>query len=487
MNKPLRRIAIFCGLLVLALLLRDNWIQYVTADSLNSRKENRRVEIERYAHERGDIIVDGKAVTGSTVTQGSMYKYKRTWKDGPMWAPVTGYASQAFGATQLENLNDSILTGNDDRLFFDRTLSMFTGEKKQGGNVVTTLNADAQKAAYKGLGDKKGAVAALDPKTGAILAMASTPSYDPSTFAGNSTSTDSKNYTALKNDKNEPLLNRALRQTYPPGSAFKVVTASAALENGLYDSVDTPTRSPLPWRLPLSSKDLPNEGNLPCKNATLVEALRVSCNTVFGKIGADLGEDKMRAEAEKFGFNSEQFTPTRSNASVFSKDMDKAQTALSSIGQFNTSATPLQMAMVASAVANDGTLMKPYMVDRLTAPNLDTVAKTDPEKQSEPLTKEHAQMVQKMMEAVVERGTGGNARIPGVTVGGKTGTAQNGINNSGNPYAWFISYAKTDQGSPVAVAVVVEDSNASRQDISGGGLAAPIAKDVMSAVINSKK
>ncbi|WP_405778798.1 peptidoglycan D,D-transpeptidase FtsI family protein [Streptomyces sp. NBC_00859] len=487
MNKPLRRIAIFCGLLVVALLLRDNWIQYVTADSLNSRKENRRVEIERYAHERGDIIVDGKAVTGSTVTKGSMYKYKRTWKDGPMWAPVTGYASQAFGATQLENLNDSILTGNDDRLFFDRTLSMFTGEKKQGGNVVTTLNADAQKAAFKGLGNKKGAVAALDPKTGAILAMASTPSYDPSTFAGNSTSTDSKNYTKLKDDKNEPLLNRALRQTYPPGSAFKVVTASAALENGLYDSVDTPTRSPLPWRLPLSSKDLPNEGNLPCKNATLVEALRVSCNTVFGKIGADLGNDKMRAEAEKFGFNSQQFTPTRSNASVFAKDMDKAQTALSSIGQFNTSATPLQMAMVASAVANDGTLMKPYMVDRLTAPNLDTVAKTDPEKQSEPLTKEHAQMVQKMMETVVSKGTGYMAKIPGVTVGGKTGTAQNGVNNSGNPYAWFISYAKTAQGSPVAVAVVVEDSDASRQDISGGGLAAPIAKDVMAAVINSKK
>ncbi|WP_328318548.1 peptidoglycan D,D-transpeptidase FtsI family protein [Streptomyces sp. NBC_00388] len=487
MNKPLRRIAIFCGLLVLALLLRDNWLQYFEADSLNARTENRRIPIERYAHERGDIIVDGAPVTGSTESKDSDFKYKRTWKDGPMWAPVTGYASQAFGATQLENLNDAILTGNDDRLFFDRTLSMFTGEKKQGGNVVTTLNADAQKAAFKGLGSKKGAVAALDPKTGAILAMASTPSYDPSTFAGNSTSTDSKNYTKLKNDKNEPLLNRALRQTYPPGSAFKVVTASAALENGLYDSVDTPTRSPLPWRLPLSSKDLPNEGNLPCKNATLVEALRVSCNTVFGKIGADLGNDKMRAEAEKFGFNSQQFTPTRSNASVFSKDMDKAQTALSSIGQFNTSATPLQMAMVASAVANDGTLMKPYMVDRLTAPNLDTVAKTDPEKQSEPLTKEHAQMVQKMMETVVNKGTGFNAKIPGVTVGGKTGTAQNGVNNSGNPYAWFISYAKTAQGSPVAVAVVVEDSDASRQDISGGGLAAPIAKDVMAAVINSKK
>lgn len=487
MNKPLRRIALFCGLLVLALLVRDNWLQYVRADELNERPENRRVQIERYAHERGNIIVDGNAITGSTETKGSDFKFKRTWKDGPMWAPVTGYASQAFDASQLEKINDSILTGNDDRLFFDRTLSMFTGEKKQGGNVVTTLNADAQKAAFKGLGDKKGAVAAIDPKTGAILALASTPSYDPSVFAGNSTSTDSKNYTKLKDDKNQPMLNRALRQTYPPGSAFKVVTAAAALEDGLYDSIDSPTRSPLPWRLPLSTQDLPNEGNLPCKNATLREALRVSCNTVFGKIGADLGDDKMRAEAEKFGFNSEQFTPVRSNASVFSKDMDKAQTALSSIGQFNTAATPLQMAMVASAVANDGKLMKPYMVDRLTAPNLDTISKTNPEKMSEPLTKEHAQMIQQMMETVVEKGTGTTARIPNVTVGGKTGTAQNGINNSGNPYAWFISYAKTDQGSPVAVAVVVEDSHASREFISGGGLAAPIAKKVMQAVIDSKK
>ncbi|WP_328537798.1 peptidoglycan D,D-transpeptidase FtsI family protein [Streptomyces sp. NBC_00344] len=486
MNKPLRRIAIFCGLLVLALLVRTNWLQFGEADALNSKKQNLRVGIERYAHERGNIIVDGNPITGSAVSKSTYYKYKRTWKDGPMWAPVTGYSSQVFDATQLEKINDSILTGNDDRLFFDRTLSMFTGEKKQGGNVVTTLNAAAQKAAFNGLGSKKGAVAALDPKTGAILALASTPSYDPSQFAGN-TNTDSKNYNRLKDAKDQPMLNRALRQTYPPGSAFKVVTASAALENGLYDGIDSPTRSPLPWRLPLSTQNLNNEGNIPCKNATLREALRVSCNTVFGKIGADLGNDKMREEAEKFGFNSEQFTPVRADASVFSKNMDKAQTALSSIGQFNTAATPLQMAMVASAVANDGKLMKPYMVDRLTAPNLDTVSKTDPEKLSDPLTKEHAQMLQQMMETVVTKGTGLKAQIPNVTVGGKTGTAQNGINNSGNPYAWFISYAKTDQGSPVAVAVVVEDSAASRDDISGGGLAAPIAKNVMKAVIDSEK
>ncbi len=215
MNKPLRRIAIFCGILVMALLIRDNWLQYVRADELNSHKYNRRVEIERYAHERGDIIVDGKAITGSAETEDSDFRYKRVWKNGPLWAPVTGYSSQAFDSSQLENLEDGILTGNDDQLFFDRTLSMFTGEKKRGGNIVTTLNGDAQKAAFEGLGDKKGAVVALDPKSGAILALASTPSYDPSVFAGNSME-DSDNRQKLLKDKDKPMLNRALRETYPP-------------------------------------------------------------------------------------------------------------------------------------------------------------------------------------------------------------------------------------------------------------------------------
>ncbi|GHJ40285.1 penicillin-binding protein 2 [Streptomyces sp. TS71-3] len=488
MNKPLRRIAIFCGLLVLTLLIRDNWLQYVQADTLKNDKLNRRVAIERYAVPRGDIIVQGgQEITGHTTANGSDFKYKRTYKDGPMWAPVTGYASQAFGATQLENLDDGILTGTDDRLFFRNTLDMITGKKKQGGNVVTTLNAAAQKAAFDGLGHKKGAVAALDPSTGAILALASTPSYDPSSFAGNTTK-DSDAWTKLqkKNDPDDPLLNRALRQTYPPGSTFKVVTAAAALQNGKYTDVDAPTKSPLPWTLPGTTTRLNNEGNIPCENASLRNALRYSCNTVFGKVGSDLGEDKMLKEAEQFGFNSEQFTPVRSNASNFDKDMNPSQTALSSIGQYDTAATPLQMAMVASAVANDGTLMQPYMVDELQAPNLDTVEKTTPKKLSQPLTPENAQKLQSIMQTVVQQGTGTSAQIPGVTVGGKTGTAQHGENNSGKPYAWFISYAKTDSGSPVAVAVVVEDGSANRDDISGGGLAAPIAKNVMKAVIDSK-
>ncbi|KOX00620.1 penicillin-binding protein [Streptomyces sp. NRRL B-1140] len=492
MNKPLRRIAIFCGLLVLALMIRDNWIQYVQADELRTDKNNRRVTIERYASPRGNIIVGGEPITGSAESSGSDFKFKRTYKNGAMWAPVTGYASQAFGATQLESIEDGILTGNDDRLFFRNTLDMLTGKKQQGGNVVTTLNAAAQKAAYNGLKRQggKGSVVALEPSTGKILALASFPSYDPSSFAGNSTTTDTEAWQKLqkKNNPDDPMLNRALRETYPPGSTFKVVTAAAALEDGKYTSADVKTNSPDPWVMTGTNTKLPNEGNIPCENATLRVALQYSCNTVFGKIGADLGNDKMLDMAKKFGFDEEQFTPVRANASVFSDDMNPSQTALSSIGQFNTAATPLQMAMVASAVANDGKLMKPYMVDELQSPGLDPIEKTDPKELSQPLSPENAQILQSMMETVVEKGTGSNAKIPGVKVGGKTGTAQHGVDNSENPYAWFISYAKGEDGSaPVAVAVVVEDDNAVRDDISGGGLAAPIARNVMEAVIDSKK
>lgn len=290
-----------------------------------------------------------------------------------------------------------------------------------------------------------------------------------------------------KNNPDDPSLNRALREVYPPGSTFKVVTAAAALENGLYTEADEKTKSPLPWTMPGTTTQLKNEGNIPCENATMRVALQFSCNTVFGKIGSDLGNEKMLEEAKKFGFDEQQFVPVRSSASVFSDDMNPSETALSSIGQFNTAATPLQMAMVASAVANNGTLMKPYMVDSLQAPNLDTLEKTEPEKMSEPLSPENAQILQSMMETVVKDGTGKTAQIQGVTVGGKTGTAQHGENNSKNPYAWFISYAKVGDSAPVAVAVVVQDDNAVRENISGSGLAAPIAKSVMEAVIKSKK
>ncbi|MGW2364883.1 peptidoglycan D,D-transpeptidase FtsI family protein [Streptomyces sp. NPDC001667] len=484
MNKPVRRIAIFCGLLVLALLLRDNWLQFVQADELKTNKHNHRVAIARYSQPRGNIIVDGQEVTGSAETNGIDYKYKRTYKNGEMWAPVTGYSSQVFDGSQLEKLYDKILTGDDDKLFFNRTVDMITGKGQKGGDVITTLNTKAQEAAFKGLGDKRGAVAALDPRTGKILALASTPSYDPSKIAG---ANDSAAWTALEKDKNQPMLNRALRATYPPGSTFKVVTAAAALENGLYGDPDQKTQTPNKYILPDSTTPLANEGSIQCENATMREALRISCNTVFGKMSADLGNDKMKKEAEKFGFNSEILTPVRAEKSVYPKD-NRPQNAMDGIGQASNRATPLQMAMVVSAIANNGKLMEPYMVDKVRAPNLNVIETHQPKEMSQPLSAQNAQKIQSMMETVVENGTGTSAKIDNVTVGGKTGTAQHGVDNSGKPYAWFISYAKTDDGSPVAVAVVVEgDDQTARDDVAGGALAAPIAKNVMEAVLKTSK
>ncbi|WP_405855439.1 penicillin-binding transpeptidase domain-containing protein [Streptomyces sp. NBC_00090] len=487
MNKPLRRVAIFCGLLILALLVRDNWLQFVRADELNAHPKNRRVQIERYANERGNIIVDGKPITGSVDSGDEYFKFKRTYIDGPMWAPVTGYASQAYDANQIEKIEDGVLTGNDDRLFFDRTLAMFTGEKKKGGDVITTLNGAAQKAAFEGLGKNTGAVVAIEPSTGKILALASTPSYDPSSFAGYS-GKDEKAWVALENDKSKPKLNRAIREIYPPGSVFKVVTAAAALEAGKVTDINAATDTPDGWKIPLSTKEMVNHAS-GCANASLTRALEISCNSVFAKLGDDVGRDKMAEMAEKFGFNAEQFTPVRSAASVYDKKMDRGGNALSSIGQFNTATTPLQMAMVAAAIANDGKLMKPYMIDELRAPNVDLIKKNEPEQMSQPVSPENAQLLQQMMENVVTKGTGGKAdlNMDGVKVGGKTGTAQHGDKNAKRPYAWFISYAKTAKGSPVAVAVIVEDSaGTNREDISGGGLAAPIAKAVMKAVIKTQ-
>ncbi|MEE1788076.1 penicillin-binding protein 2 [Streptomyces sp. SP17BM10] len=484
MNKPIRRVSIFCLVLILALMLRTNWVQGVQADAWASNANNKRQQFDRYAHPRGNIVVGGQPVTKSDFVNGLRYKYKRSWVDGPMYAPVTGYSSQVYGSNGLENLEDGILSGTDDRLFFRNTLDMLTGEQKKGGDVVTTINAKAQKAAWDGLGNKKGAVVALDPKTGAILALVSTPSYDPGTISGSEDS-DSKAWTDLNADPNKPMLNRALKETYPPGSTFKLVTATAAFENGLYQNVDDATTTPDPYTLPGTSTVLKNESpNEKCENATVKAGMDQSCNTVFAKIGADLGKDKMRAQAEKFGFNSTIDTPVRSEKSVFPNSASLDGTAQDSIGQHDTRATPLQMAMVSAAIANNGSLMTPYLVDQERSASLTTISKHTEKQFSQAMSPATAQKMQDLMVSVVENGTGTNAKIPGIQVGGKTGTAQHGEDNAGLPFAWFTSWAKTSDGQSVAVAVVVEDGSQNRDGISGGRLAAPIAKAVMQAVLS---
>lgn len=487
MNKPIRRVSVFCLILVLALMVRVNWVQGVQGNAWATDKQNDRVQFDRYAYPRGNIVVGGTEITRSDNVNGLRYKYKRSWVDGPMYAPVTGYSSQSFGTSQLESLEDGILSGTDSRLFFRNTLDMLTGDDKKGGNVVTTIDPKAQKAAFEGLGNKKGAAVAIDPKTGAILALVSTPSYDPGTFAGSS-KTDSKAWTDLNADPNKPMLNRALRETYPPGSTFKLVTAAAAFENGKFQSPDDVTETPEKYVLPGTNTELRNSSkDEPCTNATLFVAMDYSCNTVFGKIGAELGKDKLRAQAEKFGFNNAKVdVPIRASASTFPSNSSPDGTAMDSIGQHDTRATPLQMAMVASAIANNGVLMQPYLVDQEVSSSLSVVSKHSEKEMGRPVSPETAQKLQQLMESVVKNGTGTKAAIDGVTVGGKTGTAQHGQDNTGLPFAWFMSYAKGADGKQVAVAVVVEDGAAESAEISGGSIAAPIAKKVMQAVVGGK-
>ncbi|KNB51651.1 peptidoglycan D,D-transpeptidase FtsI family protein [Streptomyces caatingaensis] len=485
MNKPVRRVALFSGLLVLSLLVRSTWLQFAQADDLANNEHNRRVKINTYAQPRGDIIVGGDPVTGSTETTGSDLKYKRTYKDGPMYSSVTGYSSQIYAGSRLEYVYDKFLTGTDDRLFFQRTADMLSGKKPKGGDVVTTIDPKAQKAAYRALSKYKGAAVAIEPTTGKILAMVSTPSYDPSVFSGESTK-DQKAWQKLEKDPDKPLSDRAIKELYPAGSTFKILTAAAALDHGLYTDINAPTDSPYPWNLPDTVTPMKNENeSAPCRNASLKVAMQYSCNNVFAKIAAELGQDKMRETAEKFGFDKELFMPVSVTKSVYPDKLNRPQTALTGIGQGSLAATPFQIAMMTAALANDGKLMKPYLVDKLRAPDLSTVEQHKPEEMSQAVSPETAKKVQEMMEFTAKEGTGKSALIDGVTVGGKTGTAQHGVNNSKIPYAWFVSYAKQADGSPVAVAVFIdpEGSGVDREDVSGGGLAGPIAKKIMQAVL----
>ena len=485
MNKPIRRVSVFCMLLVLALMIRANWVQGLDASALNANVHNKRTVIEAYSYPRGDIIVGGQPVTKDLLVNGNYYKYRRAYVNGPMYAPVTGYSSQAFGSNLLENVEDPILSGTDSRLFFRNALDTLTGKQKQGGDVVTTIDPKVQQAGWNGLQGKKGAAVALDPSTGAILGLVSFPSYDPSSIAG-VTGDNAKNWNALVNDKtNQPMLNRALRATYPPGSTFKLVTAAAALETGQVSDINAATTSPSPYPLPgTNGQTLVNEaGDTGCLNASLNDALAMSCNTVFGKLGADIGGARMLQEAQKFGFNNSQLTiPVGVSGSNFDSKMGQAQTAQSSIGQYDTRATPLQMAMVSAAICNNGTLMKPYLVAEERSANNSVISQTTPTQLSQATSPDVAAKLQTMMVNVVQNGTGTTAQIPNVTVGGKTGTAQHGVNNADNPYAWFVSWAK-DGNKQIAVAVVVEDSDTVRNDISGMHLAAPIAKAMMQAYL----
>ena len=474
MNRQIRAVSLLAGLMFLALMVNLTGSAMFRQASLNNDPHNVRVRDAEFSQNRGNILVGSRPIATTTSSNGK-FAYQRVYPSGPKYAPITGYYSYYYGRSMLEQTQNAQLTGTSDAQWLSRITGTLSGHKPEGGSITTTINAKAQDAAWDGLKGKKGAVVALDYTTGAVLAMASSPSYDPNELASHHLNDTTRAWKNLVADPSSPLTNRATREIYPPGSTFKLVTAAAALQNGYHPNsmVDSPEN----WILPGTRTPLTNETNCGGSRITLAHALDISCNTAFGKVGVSLGQDKIRDQAERFGFGKVVNSDVSSVASRFPQDLTDAQLAQSSIGQYDVAASPLQMAMVTAGIANGGKLMTPYLTAQVRASNLQVVSEHHPKQMSQPMTKESAEQLKAMMVSVVNNGTGKRARINGTTVGGKTGTAQTVKGKA--PYAWFVGWSDNPH---VAVAVFIQSLDTAINEISGGRLAAPIARDVIEAM-----
>ncbi|MBF8185607.1 penicillin-binding protein 2 [Nonomuraea sp. K274] len=485
MNGTLKRIAVACLAMFALLMINVNFLQGVRAEGLSSDPRNTRNFYERYAIERGRITAGGAVIARSVETKDENFKFIREYPDAKLYAHVTGFFSPE-SASAIEQSENRLLDGSSADLLLRRSIDLFTGEPTKGANVDLTINPKAQKAAYDALrqSGKRGALVALDPKTGAILAMVSLPTYDPTELSGTDKGKVFSRYDELAKDKSQPLLNRAIGQTYPPGSTFKVVTTAAFLEDDTSRNAQTTVAAPQRLPLPNTNISLPNYGGSACGSGqvTLIFALEQSCNTPFGKIGMDLGYDKMNEQTEKFGMGEQIGVPMSVAQSDFGPEEDQAAMAMASIGQRSNRMTPLQMAMIAAGIANEGTVMKPYLVNKITDAKGDAVEEAQREELTDAVSPETASKLNEMMVSVVSNGTANHAQVPGVQVAGKTGTAETADGQP--PHAWFISFAPAEDPK-IALAVIVESGAANvGAEATGGGTAAPIAKAVLEAVLN---
>ncbi|RBQ14239.1 penicillin-binding protein 2 [Spongiactinospora rosea] len=484
MNGPLKRASIACLLMFGLLMLNINYLQAVRAEHLREDPRNNRNFYARYEVERGRITAGNEVLAESVEKPDSDFRYQRRYPHGPLYAHITGFFSPE-SESAIERSRDSLLDGSDPSLLVRRSIDLFTNKATKGANVDLTIVPEAQEAAYEALrkSGKRGAVVAIAPKTGAILAMVSVPTYDPNELSGINKADVFGRYAELDKKENKPLINRTIYRTYPPGSTFKVLTMAAYLEEDPSRGPSTMVDAPQRLDLPNTSADLPNYGGSACGagRVTLQFALERSCNTPFGAMGMELGYDKMLEQAKKFGIGGEPLEiPMSVEGSGIGPKEDAAALAQASIGQRSNQMTPLQMAMIAAGIANDGKVMKPYLINKIADSEGSEVETAKPEELTTAISPETADKLQQMMLSVVNNGTATAARIPGVDVGGKTGTAETAEGQA--PHAWFISFA--DVSDPeVAVAVLVESGSAGT-DASGGHTAAPIAKAVMEAVLD---
>ncbi len=482
MNERIHRLGLILGVTFCLLLAALTRLQVVDATKLTNDPRNTRVLTEAFSAERGLIQTSDGVLLARSVPSADEFKRQREYPEGALFAPVTGYLSFTFGADGAERAFNSDLTGSVGTRGDDSLRNLFAGTKRLG-DVTLTVNAAVQRAAASALGDRRGAVVALDPTTGAIIAMVNFPSFDPTPLAAHSQDGVRAAWTALQNNPAKPLLPRGYRESYAPGSTFKVVTAAAAFDHKPeLTTKQYPSLKQLD--LPRTEKDLPNFGGSSC-GGVIADLLRVSCNTGFAQMGIDLGGEALTAEAAAFGFGAKPpFDLPAAAASRFPPagefNRNEPGLAFSAIGQQNVSATPLQMALVAAAIANGGIIMKPHVLDRVTDERGGTIRTFTPEPWRTATSGATASVLRQMMIDVARRGTATRAQIPGITVGAKTGTAQTTGNNA---HAWLIAFAPAE-APKIAVAVIVE-SQEGLGDLTGGRIAAPIAQQVMKAALGA--
>ena len=478
MSRQITRVATVMLVLFGALFVNLNIISLVQSDDLANHPANRRLLIREYQIDRGPLVVEGEAIASSEETDGDL-RYRRTYAQPELYAHLTGFHSFIYGRHGLESALNEELTGQTTQMLAENLGELLGARDRAGNAVELTIAAEVQQAARDALDGREGAVVALEPATGAVLASYSHPTFDPNPLSSHDPSEARETWEQLQEDPGRPTFDRALRETYPPGSAFKVITTAAALERGLQPETTFPDE--VVYDVPQTTADIGNFGGGTCTGGgqiTLADAFRVSCNTTFARLGVEMGEDELVDMSEAFGFNRQPPYELSVAASAVPKSMDVPSTAQSAIGQRDVRATPMQMALLSAAVVNDGELMRPRVVESVLDPSGRQLRGPDVGPWSEggfdsqAISPRTASQLRQMMVATVSDGTGTAARIDGVEVGGKTGTAQTG----GDPTAWFIGFA----GDEVAVAVVVPRAG---PDATGGGVAAPIARQVMQAAI----
>ena len=489
MNKELKRVSFVVLAMFVALFISSSYITTIQADTLRADGRNYRSLLASYSAQRGPILVGGQPVAQS-VPVDDVYEFQRTYPQPELYAPVTGYYTLGQGSRGVEDAMNQQLTGNANSQFFDSINSLLTGQDPEGATVNLTLDPVVQQAAYDALGDNSGSVVAMDPATGKILAMVSKQSYDPNPLASHDPAAVKSSYDALVADPSDPLQNRAIQgDLYAPGSTFKLVTVAAALESGDY-TPDSEFPNPATLQLPGSTFSINNAEGGSCgggETATIATALRLSCNIPMAQLGQALGADAMADQAAAFGFGDDSIdipqavTPSRFPIERDGEPIDDATLMLQSFGQGSDRVTPLQMAMVSSAIANGGTLMDPTLIESVLNPDLSPVEDFSPSEYGKPVSTATAQTMTDMMVQDVADGAASGARIAGVDVAGKTGTAENG---PGDPYTlWFTGFAPAADPE-VAISVVVENGGGLGQSAFGNSVASPIAKKVLEAVLN---